>query len=106
MENNPNPKKEVARKVVSLSSGGLQFVGRNIGRLMPRGIRHPDSLITQGPNRSLFLPGHGQGVSVLPGVKPNGLSKSLLVGTPRPTPKRKKSRGRQQAVSSRRLRLF
>jgi len=74
--------KEIVRSASGTASKLLGSVGHNVSRLMPKGgIRHPDSLITQGSNRSLYIPGNGF-VSPVPGARPV-LGKSLLTGGPR-----------------------
>jgi hypothetical protein len=73
-------KKELAQAASSAASKALGGLGSGVSRLMPKGgIRHPDSLITQGPNRSLYLPS-GEFVSPVPGARPV-MGKSLLVGS-------------------------
>lgn len=60
----------------------LSTLGTGIAKLVPRGgIRHPDSVITQGPNRGLYLPSGGS-VKPIPGNIP-GLGRTLLTGGPR-----------------------
>jgi hypothetical protein len=74
--------KEIAQSATRTAGKLLGSAGHNISRLMPRGgIRHPDSLITQGSNRSLYIPGNGF-VSPVPGARPV-LGKGLLTGGPR-----------------------
>lgn len=69
-----NTKKPVS-KVLNLLESGLSH-------LVPKGgIRHPDSLITKGGHRSLFL-SPGKPISPIPGSDPR-LDKSLLVGSRR-----------------------
>ena len=74
-------KKELAQAATSAASKALGGLGSGVSRLMPKGgIRHPDSLITQGPNRSLYLPSGGF-VSPVPGMRPR-MGKELLTGGP------------------------
>lgn len=60
----------------------VDIVGTGLKHLVPTGgVKHPDSLITKGPNRSLYLPGKGV-VSPTFGGTPS-LGKGLLVGRPK-----------------------
>jgi len=78
-------KKGSTERVFDLVSSGLSH-------LVPKGgIKHPDSMITRGSNRSLYLPGTGF-VSPVPGIRPT-MGKQLLTGTGRP---KKKSDGLDQ----------
>ena len=57
----------------------LGAIGSGLGKLLPKGgVRNPDSVITQGSNRSLYIP-QGGFVSPVPGFKPT-LGKNLLTG--------------------------
>ena len=70
----------------------LGAIGSGLGKLLPKGgVRNPDSVITQGSNRSLYIP-QGGFVSPVPGFKPT-LGKNLLTGTGKP---KKKSDGLEQ----------
>lgn len=80
----------VGSRLASVGEGLIKGGAGFAKRLVPTGgIRHPDSVITNGPRRSLYLP-KGGGISVLPGVNPTGLNKSLLIGSPRKTRRTKK----------------
>ena len=64
------------------SSKVLDLIESGLSHLVPKGgIKHPDSLITRGRNRSLFI-SPGKVVSPIPGLDPK-LDKSLLVGSRR-----------------------
>ena len=62
-----------------LPTEAIKTIGSGVAKLMPRGgVRHPDSMITNGPNRSLYLP-KGRPISPIPGFTPT-MGKHLLVG--------------------------
>ena len=70
----------------------FDLVSSGLSHLIPKGgIKHPDSMITRGSNRSLYLPGSGF-VSPVPGARPT-MGKQLLTGTGKP---KKKSDGLEQ----------
>ena len=65
------------------------------GHFIPRGgLQHPDSAITRGSNRGLYLPSGGHPVSPVPGMNPR-MNKELLTGSPKSAPKPKPSRRRR-----------
>jgi hypothetical protein len=70
----------------------FDLVSSGLSHLIPKGgIKHPDSMVTKGSNRSLYLPGSGF-VSPVPGARPT-MGKQLLTGTGR---LRKKTDGLDQ----------
>jgi hypothetical protein len=68
-------KKNTGRKAFDLISSGLEH-------LVPRGgVKHLDSVITKGQNRSLYISG-GKAPSPVPGSRPV-MGKDLLIKGPR-----------------------
>jgi hypothetical protein len=72
-------KKKLAQSIVATGKA-LGKSGTGLAGLMPKGgVRHPDTTITNGPNRSLYIPGNGF-VSPTPGFRPV-MGRGLLVGS-------------------------
>jgi len=72
-------KKEVIQAAVQVGKS-LSKAGPGLAGLMPKGgVHHPDSSITKGSNRSLYISGRGV-VSPVPGMHPV-MGKNLLTGS-------------------------
>jgi hypothetical protein len=73
-------KGKLAQSAISTTGKALGKMGSGLAGLMPKGgVRHPDTTITNGPNRSLYIPGNGF-VSPTPGFRPV-MGRGLLVGS-------------------------
>jgi len=66
----------------------FRSISQGVRKAIPGGIRPLDSLVTQGPNRDLYV-SRGRCISPAPGISP-AFNKSLLVGTPRRVSSRKR----------------
>lgn len=72
-------KRSAGRVAASVAGSVAGSVASGVKKLMVRGVRHPDDMITKGPNRSLYIASGGHPVSPVPGRAPK-MDKSILVG--------------------------
>ncbi len=107
----PSRKSRALRTTAKVGAKAVVSVAKGLGSFITRGgVRHPDSMITRGSNRSLYIPS-GHPVSPVPGRTPR-MDKSILVGSldsnpgtnrPRPRPKPSQRRPKRRTTPKKTL---